>query len=93
MQLDDVGDSVAVAHRLLVGEVELDSNAEVAADDDHGGDGQVEGEHGDDEGEALVFHLRPGQRAGQAERLGAVAAPAQHGEQSPHQSVEPDPHA
>lgn len=93
MQLDDVGHVVGVVHGLLVGDVEVDGDAEVAAADDDGGRHQVEGENGQHEGEALVLHLRPGQGAGQAEGLGAVAAPAQDGEQGPDQAVEPDPHA
>lgn len=93
MELDDVWDSFAVVHGLFVGEEEVDGDAEVAADDDHGRSDQVQGKHGDDEREALVLHLRPGQRAGQAEGLGAVTPPTQDGKQSPDQSVEPDPHA
>lgn len=76
MELDYVGDAVAIVHRLFVGEIEVDGYAEVAAEDDDGGHDQVEGEHGDDEGETLVFHLPPGQGAGQAEGLGAVPPPA-----------------
>lgn len=93
MQLNDIGDLAAVVHWLLVGDVELDSDAEVRADDDNRGEDEVEGEHGDDEREALVFHLPPGEWAGQAEGLRAIAAPAQHREQRPHQSVKPDPDA
>lgn len=92
MELDNVGDSVAV-HRLFVGEIEVDGDAKVAADDDYGGHCQVEEEHGHDEGEVLKFHLPPGKRAGQAEGLRAVPSPAQNGEHGPHQAVEPNPHA
>lgn len=91
MELDDVGHSVAVLQRPFVGEVQVDGDAEVAADDDGCGEDEVEGEHGDDEREALGFHLAPGERAGQAEGLGAVPPPAQEGAQRPDQSVEPDP--
>lgn len=89
MELHYVRDLVPVVQRLLVRDVELDGDAEVAAEDDDGRYGEVEGEHGDDEGEALVLHLPPGERAGQAEGLRAVAAPAQQGEQSPEQRVDP----
>lgn len=93
MEFDNVGDSVAVVHRLLVGEVELDGDAKVAAEDDDGGHDQVEEEYGDHEREGLVLHLPPGQRAGQAKGLGAVSTPAHYGEQSPDQSIEPGPQA
>ena len=93
MELDDVGHSVAVLQRPFVGEVEVDGDAEVAADDDGCWDDEVEGEHGDDERAALGFHLAPGERAGEAEGLGAVPPPAQEGTQRPEQSVEPDPQA
>lgn len=93
LQLDDVGHVVDVVHGLLVGEEKVDGDAKVAAADDERGRHQVEGEHGQDEGEALVLHLGPGQRAGQAERLGAVTSPAQDGEEGPDQTVEPDPSA
>ncbi len=53
MELDDVGDSVAVVHGLFVGEIEVDGNAKVAADDDDRWNGEIEGEHGDDEREVL----------------------------------------
>lgn len=93
MQLDEVGHVVNVVHGLLVGEEEVDGNPKVAATDDNRGRHQVEGEHGHDEGEALMLHLRPGQRAGQAEGLGAVTSPTQDGEKCPDQAVEPDPRA
>lgn len=93
MELDNVGDSVAVVHRLFVGEIEVDGDSKVAGDDDDRRHDEVEGEHGDDEREALSFHLSPGERAGQAEGLWAILSPAQDREQSPDQSVEPDPYA
>lgn len=93
MELDNVGHSVAVVHRLFVGEVEVDGDAEVGAGDDDRRNGEVEGEQEDDEREALVLHLAPGEGAGQAEGLGTVPPPAQDGEQSPDQSVQPDPQA
>lgn len=92
MEFDDVGDVVAVG-RLLVGEVQLHGDAEVTADDDHAGQHQVEGEEGDDERGALVFHLPPGQRAGQPEGLRAVPAPAQNRKQRPDEAVQPRPQA
>lgn len=61
MQLDNIRDSVAVVHRFFVGEMELDGDAKVTADDDDRRYGKVEGEHGDDKREALVFHLSPGE--------------------------------
>lgn len=60
MELDDVRDALA-ALCLSVGEVELEGDAKVAADDDGRRHGEVEGEHGDDKREALVFHLPPGE--------------------------------
>lgn len=93
MELDHIWDSVAVVHRLPVGKIELDGYAKVAAEDDDGRYGQVEEEHGDDKGEAVVFHISPGQRAGQAKGLWPIATPAQYGEQSPDQSIQPGPQA
>ena len=89
MHLDNIGYLVAV----LVDVEELQDDAGVAEDDDRGGHDQVEGEHGDDKGEAFVLHLSPGQRAGQAKGLGPVSAPAQYGAQGPEQGVEPRPRA
>lgn len=60
MELDNIGDSVAAVHRLFVGEIELDGNAKVAAGDDDRRHDEVEGEHRDDKGESLMFHLSPG---------------------------------
>lgn len=60
MELDDVGDSVAVVHRLFVGEIEFDGDAKVAAEDDDSGHDQVEEEQGDNKRESLIFHLAPG---------------------------------
>lgn len=91
MELENVG--VAVVRRLFVGEIEVDGDAKVAGDDDDRRHDKVQGKHGDDESETLVLHLSPGKRAGQAEGLRAVPPPAQNGEQSPDQTVEPDPHA
>lgn len=94
MDLDNIEDSVVLVHRLFVGEIELDGDAKVAAGDDDRRYDQVEGEHGDDKGrEALMFHLSPGKRTGQAKGLWPVPSPAQNGKQSPDQSVQPDPHA
>lgn len=84
MEFDDVGDSFAVVHRLFVGKIQVDGDAKVAAHDDDGRHDEVEGEHGDHEREAFIFHLSPGEGAGQAKGLQAVPSPAQNGEQSPH---------
>lgn len=88
MELDDVRDALA-ALCLSVGEVELEGDAKVAADDDGRRHGEVEGEHGDDKREALVFHLPPGEWAGHTEGFWPVPPPAQDGEQSPDESVQP----
>ena len=93
VQLDDVGDLKSPDAGVPVGEVELEADAGVAADDDEKGEHQVDDEHGDDEGEAVLLHPHPGQGAGQAEGFGAVPAPAHDGEQGPGESVQPDPHA
>lgn len=90
MELD--GEAVAVI-RLFVGEVEVYSNAKVAADDDNSRHGKIEGEQGDDERVSLIFHLPPGQRAGYAEGLRAITPPSQNGEHGPDHAVQPDPQA
>lgn len=59
MHLDDMGDLVAVFDG-LIGQIELEGNAEVAANDDYRRHDQVKGEHGDDERETLLFHVSPG---------------------------------
>lgn len=59
MELDNIGDSLAFVW-FSVGEIELEGNAKVAAKDDDCRHDEVEGEHGDDEREALVFHPSPG---------------------------------
>lgn len=93
MHLDDIGYSVAVVQGFLVGEIKVDGDTKVAADDDDTRQGEVEGEKGDDKRETLAFHLSPGERAGQAKGFRAVPSPAQDGEQSPDQTVEPGPYA
>lgn len=93
MELYNIGDSVAVVHRLFVGVIELDGDAKVAADDDDRRHDEVERDHGDHKREALMLHLVPGKRARQAEGLRAVPPPAQYGEQSPEQCVQPGPQA
>lgn len=93
MELDHHRDAVAGCPLLSVGEVEVYSDAKVAADDDHCRYGQVEAEDGDDERESLMFHLAPGQRAGYAERLGAITSPSQNGKHGPDHAVQPDPQA
>ena len=90
MHLDDVWDIFAVVEG-LVGNVQLQGNAKVATKDDEGGPQQVEGEDGDDEGEALFLHLSPGQGAGKAKGLWTVPAPAQEREAGPQQGIEPRP--
>lgn len=91
MELDNDGDAVGVIHHLFVGKVEVYSDAKVAAEDDNCRHSKVEGEHGDDEGESLIFHLPPGQRAGYAERFRAVTPPSQNREHGPDHTVQPDP--
>lgn len=93
MELYNDGDAVADIHRLSVGKVEVNSDAKVAADDDNCRHGEVEGEHGDDEREPLIFHLSPGQRAGYAERLRAITSPSQNRKRGPDHAVQPDQQA
>lgn len=92
VEFDDIGDVVAV-RRLFVGEVKLHGDAKVATDDDHAGQDQVEGKEGNDERGAFLFHLPPGQRAGQPEGLRAVPPPAQDRKQGPYEGVQPGPQA
>lgn len=93
MELDHSGDAVADVYHLGVGKVEVYGETKVAGDDDNCRQGKVEGEHGDDERESLIFHLPPGQRAGNAERLWAIAPPAQNREHGPDNAVQPDKQA
>lgn len=93
VELDHHGDAVAGIHLLLVGKVEVYSDAKVAADDNNCRHGEVEGEDGHHERESLLFHLTPGQRAGYAERLGAITSPSQNGKHGPDHAVQPDPQA
>lgn len=78
MELDNIGDLVAV-HWVFVGIEELDGDAKVAGEDDDWRHDEVESEHGDNKREALMLHLPPGKRTGQAEGLWAVPPPAQEG--------------
>lgn len=93
MELDDSGDAVAGIHHLFVGKVEVYRHAKVAGDDDKCRHGKVEGEHGNDERESLVFHLPPSQRAGNAERLWAITSPSQNREHGPDHAIQPDQQA
>lgn len=92
MHLDNIGYSVAFAG-FLVGDIKVDGNTKVAAEDDDTRQGEVERENGNDERKTLAFHFSPGERAGQAKGFRAVPSPAQDGEQSPDQTVEPGPYA
>ena len=76
MQLDNILDLVGGVG-LSVDDVELDGDAKVAKKDDDGRQDEVGGEHGDDEREAVGFHLSPGKGAGHSEGLRAVPTPAQ----------------
>lgn len=76
-----------------MGKEEVYGDAKVAADDDNCRHGEVEGEHGDDERESLIFHFPPGQRAGYAEGLRAITSPSQDREHGPDHAVQPDPRA
>ena len=93
LHLESVGDVVAVFDG-LEGHAQAEHDACVAGDDDDGRDGQVHGEHADHEGDTVgdVPHVGPGQRAGQAEGLGPVLAPASEREGGPQQGVEPCAH-